>query len=185
MSTSSATGSEQEADVQRVRVIAATVEGKKSRPIELILDSGAYGSLAPSWMKSFGRKAPAAAKQTLRDATGGNITVQDSRVIEVILQDSRGNQVKIGEVFLMATVINPLLAVGRLFPRRWQLSRNSEGSMFLEDQESSFPTHYKRNSLATTACVRAIHSSGPVGQASIPAHLCTFFKELVEAGYPG
>ena len=56
-------------------------------------------------MKSFGRKAPASARWTLRDAQGGNITVQDSRVIEVMLQDNAGNQVKIEEVFLIANVI--------------------------------------------------------------------------------
>ena len=83
MSCSSTSDSEREHEVKHVRMIAATVEGRTSRRIELILDLGADVSLAPSWMKSFGRKAPASAKWTLRDAQGGNITVQDSRVIEL------------------------------------------------------------------------------------------------------
>ena len=169
---------DQEENVQRVRVIAATVSGRKPRRIELILDSGAGVSLAPSWMKSSGRKAPSSAKWTLRDAQGGNISVQDSRTIEVMLEDVLGNQVKIEEVFLIANVINPLLAVGKLFQKGWQLSRNSEGSMLLEDQESHFPVHYKNNSLATTAYVRALQA-GPVGQVSISVQLCTCLKELV------
>ena len=54
---SSTSESEQEHEVQHIRVIASTVGGRKSRRIELILDSGADVSVAPSWMKSFGRKA--------------------------------------------------------------------------------------------------------------------------------
>ena len=81
MPTSSTSDAEEECDVQRVRVIAATVEARKSRRFEFILDSGADVSSAAIWMKSFVRKAPVSAKWTLRDVRGGNITVQDSRVM--------------------------------------------------------------------------------------------------------
>ena len=64
MSSSSTSDIEQEHEVQHARMVAATVEGSKSQRVELILDSGADVSLAPSWMKSFGRKAPASAKWT-------------------------------------------------------------------------------------------------------------------------
>ena len=43
-----------------------------------------------------------------------------------MFQDSRGNQVKIEEVFLIANVLNPLLAVGKLVQRGWRLSRNAD-----------------------------------------------------------
>ena len=46
-------------------------------------------------------------KLTLCDAQRGNIEVQHSGVVEITLEDSKGNQVKILEVFLIANVINP------------------------------------------------------------------------------
>ena len=53
---------------------------------------------------------------TLRDAQRGNVTVQDSRVIEAMLQDGEGHQVKM-KVFLIANVINPFLAASKSFQR--------------------------------------------------------------------
>ena len=166
VSSSNTSNAEQEHEHQRVRMIAATAEGRKSRRIELILDSGADVSLAPSWMKGFGRKDPASAKWTLRDAQGGNVAVQDTRVIEIMLQDSRGNQVKIEEVFLIANVINPVLAVGKVFQRGWQLLRSPKSTMSLKNQKSSFPVQQ-------FACYYCICQKD------------SFRKELVTAGCPG
>ena len=141
---SSTSESEQEHEVQHIRVIASTVGGRKSRRIELILDSGADVSVAPSWMQSFGRKAPASAKWTLRDAQGGNITVQH----EIMLQDSRGNQVKIEEVFLIANVIKPFLAVGNC---------SKEAGNFQEMLKEQLQCHLKIKKVAFQS-TRTVHS---------------------------
>ena len=41
-----------------------------------------------------------------------------------MLQYSEGNEVKMEEVFLIANVLDPLLAVEKKFQGGWQLSRN-------------------------------------------------------------
>ena len=62
-------------------VRAARREGP--REIEVVLDSGADISLAPMWMKKFGRKIPNSSRIILRDAQATRIRVSDPRVIEV------------------------------------------------------------------------------------------------------
>ena len=60
------------------------------REIEVVLDSGADISLAPMWMKRYGRRAPNTARIVLRDAQGSRIRVSDQRIIEVEFKDTQG-----------------------------------------------------------------------------------------------
>ena len=90
------------------------------REIEVVLDSGADISLAPMWMKKYGRRAPDRARIVLRDAQGSRIKVSDQRIIEVELEDVQGNVPKVEEVFLISSVVHPLLAVGKLLKKGWE-----------------------------------------------------------------
>ena len=74
------------------------------REIEVVLDSGADISLAPMWMKRYGRRAPNTARIVLRDAQGSRIRVSDQRIIEVEFKDTQGNIVKVEEVVLISSV---------------------------------------------------------------------------------
>ena len=66
-------------------------ESPGAKEIEVVLDSGADISLAPVWMRNFGRKVPDRRRIELRDAQGTRIKVQDQRVIEVEFEDVGGN----------------------------------------------------------------------------------------------
>ena len=68
---------------EQEQLFVRTARQDQSREIEVVLDSGADISLAPMWMKRFGRKAPEKAQVVLRDAQGKLIKVSDQRIIEV------------------------------------------------------------------------------------------------------
>ena len=42
------------------------------------------------------------------------------RIIEVEFKDAQGNIVKVEEVFLISSVVHPLLAVGKLLKKGWE-----------------------------------------------------------------
>ncbi|CAE7612898.1 GIP [Symbiodinium sp. CCMP2592] len=68
--------------------------------------------------------------------------------IEVIL-DSGAD-----EAFTVASVINPLMAIGKLFREGWELRVNEEEGMCLTDGSSRIPVHLHKNSLAAYAYVQ-------------------------------
>ena len=72
------------------------------------------------WMKRYERRAPNTARIVLRDAQGTRIRVSDQRIIEVEFKDIQGNIVKVEEVFLISSVVHPLLAAGKLLKKGWE-----------------------------------------------------------------
>ena len=48
------------------------------------------------------------------------IKVSDQRIIQVEFEDVSGNKVKVEEVFLISSVVHPLLAVGKLLKKGWE-----------------------------------------------------------------
>ena len=99
---------------------ARTARRQGPREIEVVLASGADISLAPMWMKRYGRRAPNTARIVLRDAQGTRIRVSDQRIIEVEFKDAQGNIVKVEEVFLISSVVHPSLAVRKLLKKGWE-----------------------------------------------------------------
>ena len=92
-------------------------------------------------MKKFGRKVPSSSRITLRDAQGTRIKVSDQRVIEVEFRDVQGNIVKVEEVFLISSVVHPLLAVGKL-----ENFRRKVGSSQTEQPQEHFSQKEQRGS---------------------------------------
>ena len=119
--------------------------------IEVILDSGADVSLLPL------RLAPGRATSSkknnarLQDAQGNKITCAGKQMVSLILFDCEGEPVCIQEEFIIADVVNPLLAVGKLIRAGWEVK--TEQRTILTDGESMIPVHFRKNSLATYAFI--------------------------------
>ena len=148
------------------------------REIAVVLDSGADISFAPMWMKRYGRRAPNTARIVLRDAQGSRIRVSDQRIIEVEFKDTQGNIVKVEEVFLISSVVHPLLAVGKLLKEGWEFRDGSATGTFLTEGATKIAVNYNNNSLTTRAFVRAVNYE--VEGKPIPIHLCENLRELIE-----
>ena len=139
--------------VRTVRQDSAT----KPRNIEVILDSGADVSIAPSWMKKYGKKIQVKNVQ-LRDAQGKSIAVQEHRLIDLEFKDKTGNKVQVSEVFMIGNVINPLLAIGKMMKQGWMPHLGDSSRMALVDGDKSteIPIYFRNNSLAASAFVQAV-----------------------------
>ncbi|CAE7245208.1 GIP [Symbiodinium sp. CCMP2592] len=68
--------------------------------------------------------------------------------------DYDGSFCRIQEAFTVASVINPLMAIGKLFREGWELRVNEEEGMCLTDGSSRIPVHLHKNSLAAYAYVQ-------------------------------
>ena len=159
-------------------------ESPGAKEIEVVLDSGADISLAPVWMRNFGRKVPDRRRIELRDAQGTRIKVQDQRVIEVEFEDVGGNCVKVEEVFLISSVVHPLLAVGKLLKKGWEFRNDSEIGTFLVEGNTSIAVAYNNNSLTAKAFVRTVSTSQTTGVPT-PIYLCETLRNLVAEGRIG
>ena len=134
-------------------------------------------------MKKFGRKVPSSSRITLRDAQGTRIKVSDQRVIEVEFRDVQGNIVKVEEVFLISSVVHPLLAVEKLLKKGWEFRDGAATGTFLTEGTTRIAVNYNNNSLTTKAFVRAVYWE--VEAKPIPIYLCENLKELVEEQHVG
>ena len=68
--------------------------------------------------------------------------------------DESGSCCRIQEAFTVASVINPLMAIGKLFREGWELRVADQEGMCLTDGSSRIPVHLHKNSLATYAYVQ-------------------------------
>ena len=143
-----------------------------------MLDSGADISLAPMWMRRFGRKVPNSSRIILRDAQGTRIRVSDQKVIEVEFPYVQGNIVKVEEVFLISSVVHPLLAVRKLLKKGWEFRDGTAIGTFLTEGTTRLAMNYNNNSLTTKAFVRAVNWE--LEAKPIPIYLSENLKELVE-----
>ncbi|CAE7216862.1 GIP [Symbiodinium sp. CCMP2592] len=121
--------------------------------IEVILDSGADVSLVPSWLGREGtplKVRPA----SIQDAQGKAIKTEGRRMLNLTFFDDDGSFCRIQEAFTVASVINPLMAIGKLFREGWELRVNEVEGMCLTDGSSRIPVHLHKNSLAAYAYVQ-------------------------------
>ena len=121
--------------------------------IEVILDSGADVSLVPSWLGQEGtplRIRPSA----LQDAQGKKIKTEGRRMLNLTFFDQEGEVCRIQEAFTVASVINPLMAIGKLFREGWELRSSDQEGMCLTDGSSKIPVHLHKNSLEAYAYVQ-------------------------------
>ncbi|CAE7586204.1 GIP [Symbiodinium sp. CCMP2592] len=88
------------------------------------------------------------------DAQGKAIKTEGRRMLNLTFFDDDGSFCRIQEAFTVASVINPLMAIGKLFREGWELRVNEEEGMCLTDGSSRIPVHLHKNSLAAYAYVQ-------------------------------
>ena len=125
----------------------------------------------------------------LQDAQGNKITCAGKQMVSLILFDCEGEPVCVQEEFIIADVVNPLLAVGKLIRAGWEVK--TEQRTILTDGESMIPVHFHKNSLATYAFIPELqqehindnivkYNSGKSVRTVI--QLNSFVKKCVEDG---
>ncbi|CAE6952289.1 GIP [Symbiodinium sp. CCMP2592] len=112
------------------KINAVEMESDLHQRIEVILDAGAD------------------------DAQGKAIKTEGRRMLNLTFFDDDGSFCRIQEAFTVASVINPLMAIGKLFREGWELRVNEEEGMCLTDGSSRIPVHLHKNSLAAYAYVQ-------------------------------
>ena len=110
-------------------------------------------------------------------------------MVSLILFDCEGEPVCIQEEFIIADVVNPLLAVGKLIRAGWEVK--TEQGTILTDGESMIPVHFHKNSLVTYAFIPELqqeHMNGNMVKYSsrqsvrTVIQLNSFVKKCLEDG---
>ena len=68
-------------------------------------------------------------------------------------EDISGNKAKIEEVFLISSVVHPLLAVGKLPKKGWGFRNGTANRTFLVEGTTHIPVNYNNNSRTAKAFV--------------------------------
>ena len=130
--------------------------------IEVILDSGADLSLIPLWLAKEGTplKKSSNNHSGLQDAQGNRIPQKGLRLLTLtFVKPSRNGEppsiCRITEAFIVADVLNPLLAIGKLVREGWEIVTTNEGRVFVDlEKETEIPVHFKKNSRASIAFIQ-------------------------------
>ena len=170
-------------DVQNQEQYVRMIHVEKTKEIEVVLDSGADVSLAPLWMKKYGKRVPEKARVVLRDAQGSRIKVSEQRIIQVEFEDVSGTKVKVEEIFLISSVVHPLLAVGKLLKKGWEFRNGTATGTFLVEGTTHIPVSYNNNSLTAKAFVRTVNKEST--NRPIPMYLCNNLNDIVAEGRVG
>ena len=170
-------------DVQDQEQYVRMIHVEKTKEIEVVLDSGADISLAPLWMKKYGKRVPERARVVLRDAQGSRIKVSEQRIIQVEFEDVSGSKVKVEEIFLISSVVHPLLAVGKLLKKGWEFRNGAATGTFLVEGTTHIPVSYNNNSLTAKAFVRTVNKEST--NRPIPMYLCNNLNDIVAEGRVG
>ena len=131
-----------------------TVGFSDPREMEVVLDSGADGSVLPLEFGAVGYPDKSFDGSKFIDAQGKPINVKGARIAEV-----RFGQVVFKERFIIAAVTAPLISMGRLLKDGWLLQNNADGTMALVRNSKSIPVHFKRNSLCASGVIRMLSTS--------------------------
>ena len=120
--------------------------------MEIILDSGADISCLPLQFAQVGHES-SGGRMVFRDASGNQMQQQARRRAEVSLGDA-----VFSEDFLVTSVSQPLLAVGKLVRAGWSIEAGPTGSTTLTNGKHRIPVFYRKNSLSVFGCVRAVNA---------------------------
>ena len=137
--------------VEHVRMVgslsaSASLEGTA---VEIVLDSGADGSVLPMSDASVGKSVLNETSANYVDAQGCPIRIHDVRLAEITL-----GKVRFKERFLTGNVTTPLLSLGRFFRAGWSI--DNRDSLSLVKGRERIDVGFKRNSLVTTGFIRVI-----------------------------
>ncbi|CAE7914103.1 unnamed protein product, partial [Symbiodinium necroappetens] len=150
------------ADPYFVQMVTATTAEdppvKEDEPALIILDSGADASMVP--YSSGGRGSPAGGSPpVLQDAQGNKIDGGTHRKFDFWFEASDGKRFAVREQCVVGNVQVPLLAVGKLLRRGWQII--NDGELKLQELKLQEPfgraakVAFRHNSLALRGHIRA------------------------------
>ena len=124
---------------------------------DIILDSGADTSMVPESFIEYGQPARGACIPDLADAQGHPIPTKDVREYEFWLQDRKGQYFVIREACVVGNVRVPLLAVGKLLRRGWQLVQGKDEGLSLQEPFGrQTEVGFRNHSLMVSGSVRAL-----------------------------
>ena len=96
------------------------------------------------------------------------------------------------EAFIVADVLNPLLAIGKLVREGWEIITTDEGRVFVDpEKETEIPVHFKKNSLASFAFIQTTEKQKKYPQTDhmldirTIVHLNSHIEKVVEKDDPG
>jgi hypothetical protein len=124
--------------------------------VEVVLDSGADGSVLPLAYGDVGYADESFDGSKFIDAQGKRIQVKSVRIAEV-----KFGSVVFRKRFIIAAVTSPLISMGRLLKDGWLLQTNKDGSMYLVRNSKQIPVHFKRNSLCAVGVIRMLSTDDP------------------------
>ena len=158
------------ADPYFVQMVTATTDEdppvEEDEPALIILDSGADASMVPY---SFGgRGSPAGGSPpVLQDAQGNKIDGGTHRKFDFWFEAADGKRFAVREQCVVGNVQVPLLAVGKLLRRGWQIINDGELKL-QEPFGRAAKVAFRHNSLALRGHIRAVTLSTP-SPAAVPA----------------
>ena len=127
---------------------------------EIILDSGADASMVPESFRHLGEELADSSAPLLTDAQGNTIGTKGVKRYEFLLEDVAGKSYLIRENCVVGPVRCPLLAVGKLLRRGWQLKHDGgTGSRKLHLEEPfgrKTEVSYRNHSLVISGHIRAL-----------------------------
>ena len=167
--------------------------------IEVILDSGADASLFPLWLAKEGTPLKKNSNNLggLQDAQGNRIPQKGLRLLTPTFVKPSNNgeppsMCRITEAFIVADVLNPLLAIGKLVREGWEVTSTDEGRVFVDpERETEIPVHFKKNSLASFAFIQTTEKQKKYSQLDSMldirtiVHLNSHIEKVVEKDDPG
>ena len=118
-------------------------------PVDIILDSGADGSVLPMSYAHVGTSVLSQQESSYVDAQGAPIKIHDIRLAEITM-----NGVRFKEKFLIGNVTTPLLSLGRFFRAGWSIC--NDGSFCLVKGSEKIDIGFRRNSLVAKGFIRVI-----------------------------
>ena len=132
----------------------------KPMQVEVVMDSGADVSVAPLEFACCGSQGPAS-DIIMHDAQGRRIPERGTRLLDVKVEDTKGNMVTIRERFSIARVSSLILSLGRLPRWGWELGHESD-TPIIRKGETRIPIRMRRNTLTVMGFVSLIALSGQV-----------------------
>ena len=128
--------------MQSIRAVGST----DHQNVEVVLDSGADGSVLPLAYGEVGYADDSRDGSKFIDAQGKPIHEKSVRIAEVKF----GSEFFFRERFIIAAVTSPSISMGRLLKDDWLLQTDEDGKMSLVRSSKQIPAHFKRNSLRAT-----------------------------------
>ena len=133
------------------------IEGRVARVSErlerVIIDTGADVSVAPLWEEKHGRLQRRTCAANIRNASRDKMETSCIPCLSLLIQDIHGEHISFQDDFVIASVQQPILAVGKLLRKHWSLQHVGEHGLCLSDPQGNAvaPVAFSKNSLETDA----------------------------------